>query len=112
MPIPGEVQPRARADLAQPQRQPGLASDAQEAAQQRRAAPHLVGLNGARLRGRAQRVAPLGRDRQQRAPGAFLLEAPARRRVVRGERRRVAREHRSWTAPKRSGSASSTGCPR
>src|SRR5690606_31744893 len=90
--VPGEVQPRARAELAQAQRQPGLARDAQEAAEQRRTAAHLVGLDPPRDGRRTQRVAMLARGGVQRAPGALGLVAPARRGIVRGERRRAARE--------------------
>src|SRR5882724_1596024 len=90
--VPAQVQPRARADLEQAERQAGLARDEQEAAEERGRAPHLVGLTRAPDE-RAQRVAVLLERVAERRPGAVEPRLAARRRVVARERRRAALEH-------------------
>src|SRR5204862_5813016 len=90
--LPAQVQPPARANLEQAERQPGLALDEQKAAEERGRAPHLVGLHGRRDE-RAQRVAVLLERVAERRPGAVELRRTAGRRVVARERRRAALEH-------------------
>ena len=90
--VPQQVQPGARADLEQPQRQAGVVRDPQEAAQQRRAAAYLIGLH-LRPQPRPDRGLVRVERGEQRAPGALRLERAAGRGVERGELRGAPAEH-------------------
>src|SRR2546422_286982 len=81
--VPAQVQPRARAELEQAERERGLTRDEQEAAEERGRAPHLVGLTRA-MDERTQRVAVLLERVAERRPGALEPRLAARRRVVAG----------------------------